>query len=83
LIFPENILRSKVSLTNRSAVFVTGAGGGSIAINAQNLNLTQGSKLEAGITSGLGLGGTKAGNIEINTTGNVSLMEKVVVHTIK
>ncbi|MBW4449211.1 MAG: S-layer family protein [Spirirestis rafaelensis WJT71-NPBG6] len=72
LIFPDNVARSEVSLTNSSGVFVTGTGGGSIAINAQNLNLTQGSKLEAGITSGLGNGDTKAGNIEINSTGNVS-----------
>ncbi|WP_201789115.1 filamentous hemagglutinin N-terminal domain-containing protein, partial [Scytonema hofmannii] len=72
LSFPDVVARANVYLDNRAEVNVRASGGGSIAINAQNLNLTQGSKLEAGIASGLGLGDTKAGNIEINSTGNVS-----------
>ncbi|MCC5660818.1 S-layer family protein [Nostoc sp. XA010] len=72
LSFPDTVARANVYLGNRAEVNVRASGGGSIAINAQNLNLTQGSKLEAGITSGLGLGDTKAGDIEINSTGNVS-----------
>jgi filamentous hemagglutinin family protein len=71
--FPDTVARANVYLDNRAEVNVRASGGGSIAINAQNLNLTQGSKLEAGIASGLASGDTKAGNIEINTTGNVSL----------
>ncbi len=73
LSFPDVVARANVYLDNRAEVNVRASGGGSIAINALNLNLTQGSKLEAGIASGLGLGDTKAGNIEINSTGNVSL----------
>ena len=72
LSFPDTVARANVYLDNRAEVNVRASGGGSIAINAQNLNLTQGSKLEAGIASGLGLGDTKAGDIEINSTGNVS-----------
>jgi filamentous hemagglutinin family protein len=72
LSFPDSVARANVYLDNGAEVNVRASGGGSIAINAQNLNLTQGSKLKAGIASGLGLGDTKAGNIEINSTGNVS-----------
>jgi filamentous hemagglutinin family protein len=72
LSFPVGVQQADVSLDNRAVVDVRAGGGGSIAINAQNLNLTQGSKLKAGIASGLGLGDTQAGNIEINSTGNVS-----------
>jgi large exoprotein involved in heme utilization and adhesion len=72
LSFPDAVARANVYLDNRAEVNVSASGGGSIAINAQNLNLTQGSKLEAGIASGLVNGDTKAGDIEINSTGNVS-----------
>ncbi len=72
LSFPVGVQRADVSLDNSAVVDVRAGGGGSIAINAQNLTLTQGSKLEAGIASGLGLGDTQAGDIEINSTGNVS-----------
>ena len=71
LSFPNTVARANVYLDNSAEVNVRASGGGSIAINAQNLNLTQGSKLEAGM-SGLGLGDAKAGDIEINSTGNVS-----------
>ncbi len=72
LSFPVGVQQADISLDNSAEVNVRASGGGSIAINAQNLNLTQGSKLEAGIASGLGLGDTQAGDIEINSTGNVS-----------
>ncbi len=72
LSFPDTVARANVYLDNGAEVNVRASGGGSIAINAQNLNLTQGSNLKAGIASGLALGDTKAGNIEINSTGNVS-----------
>ncbi len=72
LSFPDTVARANVYLDNRAEVNVRASGSGSIAINAENFNLTQGSKLEAGIASGLGLGDTKAGNIEINSTGNIS-----------
>ncbi|MCC5648389.1 S-layer family protein [Nostoc sp. XA013] len=72
LSFPDTVARANVYLDNRAEVNVRASGGGSIAINAQNLNLTQGSKLEAGIASELASGDTKAGDIEINSTGNVS-----------
>jgi large exoprotein involved in heme utilization and adhesion len=37
--FPDNITRSDVSLTNGANVYVEAAGGGSIAVNARNLEI--------------------------------------------
>jgi filamentous hemagglutinin family protein len=68
LSFPDSVARADVSLTNGAEVNVLASGGGSIAINARNLNLMEGSTLQAGIASGLG----KAGTIEINTTQTIS-----------
>jgi hypothetical protein len=49
LIFPENVARASVSLTNQAGVFVNGAGGGNIAITARNLEILGESILSAGI----------------------------------
>ncbi len=73
--FPDNVARADVSLTNGAEVNVRAGGGGSIAINAQNLNLAEESKLRAGIASGLGSVDSKAGNIEINATGAIKLSD--------
>jgi filamentous hemagglutinin family protein len=73
LSFPEGVARASVSLMNGAEVNVRGRGGGSIAINAQNLNLTSGSTLRAGIAARLGSDSSKAGDIEINATGTTTL----------
>jgi large exoprotein involved in heme utilization and adhesion len=52
--FPDNVTRSDVSLTNGANVYVEAAGGGSIAVNARNLDISGGSSLLAGIGQGLG-----------------------------
>jgi filamentous hemagglutinin family protein len=67
--FPDGIAKQDVSLSNRANVNVLAGGGGSIAINARNLNISgAGTEIRAGIASGLGLPQSKAGNIEINAT---------------
>ncbi len=72
LSFPQGVPRADVSLTNQAEVNVLAGGGGSIAVNARNLNLPEGSQLLAGI-SGVGSPNTQAGNIEINATGTVTI----------
>jgi hypothetical protein len=42
-------MRADISLTNRASVNVTASGGGSISINAQNIDISNNSKLSAGI----------------------------------
>ncbi|MBP5976097.1 hypothetical protein HW132_26025 [Brasilonema sp. CT11] len=65
--------RSDVSLTNGAGVNIRSGGGGSIAVNARNLQMTGGSFLRAGIGQGLGTVGTQAGNISVNATGAINL----------
>lgn len=72
LSFPEGLARGDVSLTNGATVDVCGGGGGSIAIATDNLNLAEGSRLLAGIQSGVSAAGNRSGNIEINATGAIS-----------
>ena len=71
--FPDNVTRSEVSLTNQAGVFVTGAGGGNIAVNARNLEILGGSILSGGIGLGLGTPETVAGDITLNATGEIKV----------
>jgi filamentous hemagglutinin family protein len=73
LIFPENVARTSVSLTNQASVIVTGAGGGNIAVNARNLEILGGSLLSAGIGEGLGTPETVAGDITLNATESIKV----------
>ncbi len=71
--FPDGLPRADVFLNNGADVNVRASGGGSIAVNAQNLNLAGESRLRAGIGSGLGSVGSQAGDIEVNATGTINL----------
>ncbi|MEH1835387.1 MAG: filamentous hemagglutinin N-terminal domain-containing protein [Nostoc sp.] len=73
LIFPENVTRTEVSLTNQAAIYVEGAGGGNIAVNASNLEILEGTFLSAGIGEGLGTPETVAGDITLNATGKIKV----------
>jgi hypothetical protein len=72
--FPENVARADVSLTNRSGIYVAGAGGGNIAVNARNLEILGGSLLSGGIGQGLGTPEAVAGDITLNATGEIKLL---------
>ncbi|MFN6527825.1 filamentous hemagglutinin N-terminal domain-containing protein [Nostoc sp. ChiSLP03a] len=71
--FPENIARTSVSLTNQAGIYVTGAGDGNIAVNASNLEILGGTILTAGIGQGLGTPEAVAGDIRLNTTGEIKV----------
>ncbi|MDF5738477.1 MULTISPECIES: two-partner secretion domain-containing protein [unclassified Nostoc] len=71
--FPDNVERSDVFLSNGAGVAVTADDGGTITINARNLEMTGESGLYAGIATGLGSNNSKAGNIEVNATGVINL----------
>ncbi len=73
LTFPPSIPRADVSLRNSTDVIVSASGGGSIAINAQNLNILGGSSLQAGIAAFSGATGSQAGDININATGVITI----------
>ncbi|MDZ8258534.1 filamentous hemagglutinin N-terminal domain-containing protein, partial [Nostoc sp. ChiQUE01b] len=73
LSFPDGVERSDVFLSNGARVRVTAGDGGSIAVNARNLEMTGESRLLVGIDSELDSDNSKAGNIEVNATGAISL----------
>ncbi|MCC5661579.1 filamentous hemagglutinin N-terminal domain-containing protein [Nostoc sp. XA010] len=67
LSFPNDTARANVSLTNEALVDVIAGDGGSITINARNLDIFK-SSLTAGIAKGLGTVDSQAGDITLNTT---------------
>nr|MDZ8042721.1 filamentous hemagglutinin N-terminal domain-containing protein [Nostoc sp. DedQUE02] len=76
LSFPNSVERSDVFLSDRAQVNVLAGNGGSITVNARNLEMTEGSFLGAGIDSGLGSNNSKAGNISVNATVAINLNNK-------
>jgi filamentous hemagglutinin family protein len=73
LSFPNSVERSDIFLSNGAQVNVIASDGGSIAVNARNLEMTAESRLYTGIESGLGSDNSKAGNISVNATGAINL----------
>ncbi|MBN3951854.1 MAG: filamentous hemagglutinin N-terminal domain-containing protein [Nostoc sp. NMS7] len=80
--FPLNVTRASVSLTNKAGVYVTGAGGGNIAVNARNVEILGGSVLSAGIGQGLGKPETVAGDITLNATGEIKVAGGSIVRNL-
>ncbi|RUT10219.1 hypothetical protein DSM106972_007140 [Dulcicalothrix desertica PCC 7102] len=82
--FPDNVTRASVSLINDSEVYVRASDGGSIALTAQNFNMSGNSRLLAGIESGLGSINSQAGDIKIDATGTISLTDlSLIANTIR
>jgi filamentous hemagglutinin family protein len=76
----EGATRGNVSLTNDAEVSVTSSGGGTIAINVQNLELSN-SSLFAEIASGFGETEPLGGNINIDATGSALFDNSVLSNT--
>lgn len=76
LSFPEDITRTDITLTDGAYIGVIDADGGGIAINARNFTLSDESKLIAGIGNGLGNVDAQAGDIDINATETVTIIDK-------
>ena len=72
LSFPTGVQRSDVSIINKAGINVLAGGGGHIAINANNLEISD-SLLTSGIATGLGTQGAKAGNIAIDAAGAITI----------
>ena len=79
LSFPNGIERGDVTLTNSARVFVRGGGGGSITVNARNIELSGGesgiSFLLAGIAPDSGSTTAQAGDITLNATDTISVSQ--------
>lgn len=79
LSFPDSLARANVALTNRAVIDVVAGGGGSVAINAEDVNFSGESNLFSGIGQGLGSPDSQAGDVEITATGTVTLSGMSVV----
>lgn len=86
LSFPENVVRSNVTLTNGAIVDVSGTGNGSIAVNAQNIEISgnldiskRRSTLQSGIGLGLQSGNSLPGDITLNATDALIISDRGVV----
>ncbi|MBD2776911.1 beta strand repeat-containing protein [Iningainema tapete] len=73
--FPTESTFANVSLTNGAGVYVEASGGGSIMVNAGNLDIRNRSFLSAGIGQGLGTVGTVAGDIVLNAKGEIRVVD--------
>ncbi|MEA5598405.1 S-layer family protein [Rivularia sp. UHCC 0363] len=79
--YPGGIQRGDLSITSTVAR-VSGDGGGSISVNARNLNLAKVGVLVGGFEEGLGGVDAVAGDINVNATDNITLSEGSVIATV-
>jgi len=80
--FPDTVARADVSVTNGAVIGVLAEDGGSIAINARNLNISGGSILAAGIWKNLGSIGSQPGDITLNATGTITIANSLVFNDV-
>ncbi len=73
LSFPNGVARTDISLINKAEVAVAADGGGSIAFNARNVDILEGSVLRAGIKPLSGSAGAQAGDIILKATGTINI----------
>ncbi|OKH38050.1 hypothetical protein NIES2119_10830 [[Phormidium ambiguum] IAM M-71] len=68
LSFPEGVVLSDISITNKAGINVIASGGGSITITGRNLDISGESLLTAGIAAGKGSVDAVAGDISLNAS---------------
>ena len=68
--FPNQVARADVLITNRARINVVSSGGGGIAINARNVEISRNSGIFSGI---FGTATAAAGDIDIDATGTLTL----------
>ena len=70
---PDTTTRTDIAIGNGSSLDVRAGNGGSLALDANNINLSGGSQLNAGIAKNQGSINSRAGNILVNATGTLRL----------
>ncbi|OKH32656.1 hypothetical protein NIES2119_25580 [[Phormidium ambiguum] IAM M-71] len=78
LSFPLDVTRADISLINKAGINVLAGGGGSITINARNLDISGYSLLSAGIAYDKGSVDAKAGDITLNTTEALTIASSLI-----
>ncbi len=81
--FSDSVARADVFVTNGAVIDVRAGDGGSIAINARNLNISGGSVLATGIGANLGSIGSQAGDITLNATGTITIANSGVLNLVE
>ena len=71
--FPQDITRGNVSLTQGASVNVTSGNGGFVTVNANNLEISDGSAIIAGIGANLGTLESQAGDITLNVADKLTI----------
>ena len=84
---PANVDRGNVSLvtsgTSPSIIDVWSDGGGSVGIVAKDITVQgTGTRIRAGIAAGLGSPSATSGDIKLDGTGNISLLDTVAIQNI-
>jgi filamentous hemagglutinin family protein len=77
---PNNIERGDISLQNQSAISVLGAKGGDVTLTARNLDMSN-SFIAGGIGKELGNINTQSGDININATGAINLLQGSIINS--
>ena len=80
LMIPNGVIRADVFLRNESDINVKGAGG-SIRILAQNIDIS-GSQLRIEIPSDSRLPDTRAGDLDLNATGSITISDSVLANSL-
>lgn len=70
-------------LLDNSNITVSGNGKGSIAINANNIDLNSGSNLEAGINADFQLADASARDITLNASGTISIDNGTIINEVQ
>ncbi|MFB2897578.1 filamentous hemagglutinin N-terminal domain-containing protein [Aerosakkonemataceae cyanobacterium BLCC-F50] len=73
LSFPDGVARSNISLSDGAQINVLADNGGSVAATARNITFTDGSRIRAGIDTGLGFVGAQAGDVELSAVDFIRL----------
>jgi filamentous hemagglutinin family protein len=81
--FPDLVERADVLLTNLAFVDVAAGGGGSIAINARNIDISGGSVLRGGLRTKWGFPGAEAGDISLNATGAINIANGLISNRVR
>jgi filamentous hemagglutinin family protein len=79
---PNSLPRNNISLTNNSRIDVQGENAGSVAITARELNISGGTRINAGIGSLTSSEGTQAGNIDLNATDSIVIEDRASVSNV-
>jgi len=81
--FNRGIRRISRSSISDAKVDVAAANGGTIAVNARNINILQRSSLHGGIKRNLGFNEAQAGDISLNATDTITLTNSFIRNTVE